>query len=303
MAATESPVTAPAPGWARRLPLDERVFLWLVLASVAFMSAVTIAWLYLGRQNVPTASQHTSPQAFAAKVDAPVRRHQGADGRVYLPPGTTGYLMALRYAWYPELVLEAGRPYRIWISSADVLHGFSLVGHGENINLEIAPDHAFGATFTPDRPGRYLIVCNEFCGLGHADMKGHLDVVSAREMAAGAAAAPAAARTAPAAAPAAGAAAAGTVLHLSADPTGRLEFDTTHLTARAGWVTIVLRNPSVLPHDVAIRGAGVLVKGPVVSKGGVSTVSAVLKPGRYEFFCAVPGHEDAGMRGTLVVHA
>lgn len=25
------------------------------------------------------------------------------------------------------------------------------------------------------------------------------------------------------------------------------------------------------------------------------------KPGTYEFFCAVPGHKDAGMKGTLVV--
>jgi len=27
------------------------------------------------------------------------------------------------------------------------------------------------------------------------------------------------------------------------------------------------------------------------------------KPGTHEFFCAVPGHKDAGMKGTLVVKA
>ncbi len=27
------------------------------------------------------------------------------------------------------------------------------------------------------------------------------------------------------------------------------------------------------------------------------------KPGTYEFFCTVPGHKDAGMKGTLVVKA
>jgi uncharacterized cupredoxin-like copper-binding protein len=26
-----------------------------------------------------------------------------------------------------------------------------------------------------------------------------------------------------------------------------------------------------------------------------------LKPGTYEFYCPVPGHEQAGMKGTLTV--
>ena len=65
MAHVESPVASPAPGWARRLPRDERIFLWLVLASAAFMSAFTIGWLFLGDQNPPTASYRTSPAAFS----------------------------------------------------------------------------------------------------------------------------------------------------------------------------------------------------------------------------------------------
>jgi uncharacterized cupredoxin-like copper-binding protein len=27
------------------------------------------------------------------------------------------------------------------------------------------------------------------------------------------------------------------------------------------------------------------------------------QPGEYEFFCSVPGHKEAGMRGTMVVSA
>jgi uncharacterized cupredoxin-like copper-binding protein len=30
-------------------------------------------------------------------------------------------------------------------------------------------------------------------------------------------------------------------------------------------------------------------------------VTANLKPGTYEFYCSVPGHEQAGMKGTLTV--
>lgn len=177
MGAVSSPVSSPAPGWARRLPADERIFLWVVLGSVVVMSAFTIGWLYLGRQNPPTASYRTTPAAFAARTEAFAARYRHADGRVYVPAGKDAYLMAFRFGFFPTLVVKAGRPVRIWLSSLDALHGFSLVGHGQVLNLEIAPDHAYGAVFTPSKPGRYLIVCNEYCGLGHQLMQNFLYVV------------------------------------------------------------------------------------------------------------------------------
>ncbi len=96
------------------------------------------------------------------------------------------------------------------------------------------------------------------------------------------------------------AAAGGTTLRVSASPTA-LAFSKKQLTAKPGTVTIVMANPSPLPHNVAVKGAGVRVKGKVVLKGGVSRVTVRLKRGRYVFYCSVPGHEAAGMRGTLIV--
>jgi plastocyanin len=91
-----------------------------------------------------------------------------------------------------------------------------------------------------------------------------------------------------------------TRLKLRASPTA-LAFDRKHLVARAGTVTLVMANPSPLPHNVAVKGKGVRKTGKIVTKGGVSTISVTLKKGRYEFYCSVPGHEAAGMRGTLIV--
>jgi len=176
MAAVESPVAAPAPGWARRFPDDERIFLWVVIASAVVMSAFTIGWLWLGHQNTPTAFFRTSPEAFAAKTQAFAAKYQRADGRVHVPVGKDAYLMAYRFAFFPTLSVKAGHPVRIWMSSLDALHGFSLVGHGQRINLTIAPNHAYGAVFTPTKPGKYLIVCNEYCGLQHERMQGVLYV-------------------------------------------------------------------------------------------------------------------------------
>ncbi len=62
-----------------------------------------------------------------------------------------------------------------------------------------------------------------------------------------------------------------------------------------------MKNASSVPHDIAIQGGGVSKIGPIVSGGGVSTVTATLAPGTYTFYCSVPGHEAAGMKGTITV--
>ena len=90
-------------------------------------------------------------------------------------------------------------------------------------------------------------------------------------------------------------------LQIDADPTGQLKFLASSAAATAGNVTINMLNKSSTPHDIAIQGAGVNTVGKIVSNGGTSTVSANLKPGKYTFYCSVPGHEQAGMKGTLTV--
>ena len=110
----------------------------------------------------------------------------------------------------------------------------------------------------------------------------------------------AATTTAAAAAPAAGGA---STVKLSADPGGALAFVPTTLTAKAGKVTLDMANPSSsgLQHAIAIEGGGVDKDGAVVQPGGSSKVTVTLKPGTYEFYCPVPGHKAAGMKGTLTV--
>lgn len=92
----------------------------------------------------------------------------------------------------------------------------------------------------------------------------------------------------------------GTV-EIDADPTGQLKFVALSATATAGSVTLRMGNKSAVPHDISITGNGVAQVGQIVSNGGVSTVTATLKAGTYTFYCSVPGHEAAGMKGTLTV--
>ena len=92
----------------------------------------------------------------------------------------------------------------------------------------------------------------------------------------------------------------GTVIMLTADPGGALSFDQTELTAPAGEVTIQLMNDSGTPHNVEIEGNGVEETSETITEG-MTELTVTLEPGEYEFYCAVDGHKDAGMEGTLTV--
>ena len=93
----------------------------------------------------------------------------------------------------------------------------------------------------------------------------------------------------------------GSSVKLSADAGGALKFDKSSATAKAGKVTLTMNNPASLQHGIAVKGNGVTQAGSIVGQGGTSTVTVSLKPGTYEFYCPVPGHEQAGMKGTLTV--
>jgi plastocyanin len=87
---------------------------------------------------------------------------------------------------------------------------------------------------------------------------------------------------------------------LTADPNGELAFDQTELTAAAGEVTIELVNESTVPHNVEVEGNGVEEVSDTITES-TTELTLTLEPGEYEFYCAVPGHREAGMEGTLTV--
>jgi len=88
----------------------------------------------------------------------------------------------------------------------------------------------------------------------------------------------------------------------SADPSGQLKFTKSTLTAKAGKATVDFTNSSSLPHNMTIvDSSGKQVGATPTFAGGTKSFTADLKPGKYTFYCSVPGHRQAGMQGTLTV--
>jgi len=61
------------------------------------------------------------------------------------------------------------------VLSNDVIHGFNIPV--AQITAEIDPDDKRELWIrAPDKPGKYLIQCVNYCGIGHAQMKAWLVV-------------------------------------------------------------------------------------------------------------------------------
>jgi len=64
--------------------------------------------------------------------------------------------------------------------------------------------------------------------------------------------------------------------------------------------TLEVVNSGTAPHDLKVRDTDVAT--PMLDSGDEATLSlAGLEPGVYEIYCTVPGHDSAGMVGTLTI--
>jgi cytochrome c oxidase subunit 2 len=100
-------------------------------------------------------------------------------GVATLPDGrVTVTMVAGTFFWLPaEIRVPAGRPVTFRLAAMDVTHGFEIAR--TNVNTMVVPGYVSQLTTTFDRPGEYLIVCNEYCGTGHHTMGGKVIVEAA----------------------------------------------------------------------------------------------------------------------------
>jgi cytochrome c oxidase subunit II len=98
---------------------------------------------------------------------------------------------AQQFAWsftYPNgksygyLTLPKGRHVRLDITSQDVIHSFWVPELSQK--QDAVPGQHNTIVVTPNRLGTYPVICTELCGLGHALMRSHVDIVAADTFAA-----------------------------------------------------------------------------------------------------------------------
>ncbi len=108
----------------------------------------------------------------AGRIDATKVRTEGdfANPRVeQVGNEYVAYIQAFAFGYLPaEMRFKVGKKVTFYITSPDVQHSFQV--HNTNINVQVIPGEIAMVSHTFTRPGEYPIICNEYCGLGHANM-------------------------------------------------------------------------------------------------------------------------------------
>lgn len=73
-----------------------------------------------------------------------------------------------------DVTMPPGSTADVYVASADVTHGLQIIG--TNVNLEVVPGAVNFARVKFDKPGDYLVVCNEYCGMQHHNMAARIHV-------------------------------------------------------------------------------------------------------------------------------
>ncbi|GEL77555.1 cytochrome c oxidase subunit II [Tenuibacillus multivorans] len=73
-----------------------------------------------------------------------------------------------------KVEIPHGSTVKFIVTSKDVVHGFEIAG--TRVNMMVTPGHVNSMTYTFEEKGEYLILCNEYCGIGHHMMSAELEV-------------------------------------------------------------------------------------------------------------------------------
>ena len=95
---------------------------------------------------------------------------------IQVAPGRyEAHVVSKMWAFKPgKLKIPKGSVVDFYLTSTDVVHGFYI--DGTDVNLTAIPNAVNYAQARFDKPGKFQIICHEFCGSGHHDMVGFLEV-------------------------------------------------------------------------------------------------------------------------------
>jgi len=154
---------------------------WLgasLLLIVGFIATISYGTVGAGVAMVDDSGGTIDPQAV----------QNGNTGTGFDDPGVvkqndshyTVYVVARQFQFVPgsgdnPIRVPADATVTFKVTSADVTHGFALAE--TNVNTMVIPGQVAEVTVRFDEPGKYGLVCHEYCGAAHHTMGGSVVVV------------------------------------------------------------------------------------------------------------------------------
>lgn len=142
--------------------------IWLtfgIVMLVVFLAVVGFSAFAKGMEPPTNHTQH-SVDPETVEDTAPFNNpglHQVGDNEY------EAVMVGYAFGYKPmNMEVPVGAKVHFMITSTDVVHGFQVTG--TNINMMVVPGEINELTYTFDEPGEYLVLCNEYCGIGHEYM-------------------------------------------------------------------------------------------------------------------------------------
>jgi len=148
----------------------ERIWMWMAAVLIVVFVGIILTSAGMAAVQPPSHIETVDPTTLDSN---PEFSHPGVtigpDGRVVV------VVTAQMFSFSPDPIeVPARTPVTFRLTSADVIHGFEVIG--TNANAMAIPGYVTQFTITFDTPGEYVIACNEYCGLFHHAMTAKLIV-------------------------------------------------------------------------------------------------------------------------------
>lgn len=148
----------------------ERWWITVGLAMLVLFLGLILFAAFADNINPPSGMQQIDPTHVSS---TPPFDHPGlrkvSDGTY------EAYYVAQVFQFTPgTITVPAGSTITFYVTSPDVVHGFEIAQ--TDVNMMVVPGWVNTATHRFDKPGTYLLVCNEYCGIGHENMFGKVEV-------------------------------------------------------------------------------------------------------------------------------
>lgn len=168
-------------------PENSKLEWWLTIGTAVGVAAMLMPGLFVWQQFVSVPDDAHEVEIVGRQWSWSYRM-PGADGRLGtsdvrligpenplgLNPGDPNGEDDL-IVEFDDLLLPVGQPVKLLLRSIDVLHNFYVPEFRSK--MDMVPGSVTFIWFTPSRTGTFEVLCAELCGVGHALMRGTVQVV------------------------------------------------------------------------------------------------------------------------------
>ena len=147
---------------ARGIPqVEKKVLVASLLFAGAMLALIAYAAIRLGI-SVPTCITNVKPFEEGQLIRVAPGRYEA-------------HVVAKKWSFLPSSIkVERGSVVDFYVTSKDIVHGFMI--DGTEVNLMALPGVVNYIQTRFDKPGKHQILCHEYCGTGHHDMVGFVEV-------------------------------------------------------------------------------------------------------------------------------